>query len=44
MDLTIRMKIFNNLRRCRTIFLKFGDIFLPSLTKLALKAKAIIYL
>ena len=40
MDLPIRMIIIYNVKHRHTIRLKFGDITLPTLTKLVLKAKA----
>ena len=40
MDLPIRMIIIYSVKHRHTIRLKFGDITLPTLTKLVLKAKA----
>ena len=40
MDLTIQMSIFDNLKRCKTICLKFGDKLLTPLTISGLEAKA----
>ena len=43
MDQTIQMKIFNMVKDCHTICLKFGDSFLTSLTTLGPEAKAGIF-
>ena len=43
MDLTIQIRLFNNVKHRHAIYLKFGEIFFASLTMLGLEAKAIIY-
>ena len=40
MDLSIRMRTFNNSNYCHANCLKFGDLFFASLTKSLLEAKA----
>ena len=43
MNLTIQVKVFNNVKHFHTICWKFGDIFFTSLTVLRVEAKFIIY-
>ena len=43
MDLTIRMRVFYNVKHRYEICLKFGDKFLTSVTKIVLEAKVSIY-
>ena len=43
MDLHIVMKTLNNSKYHHAIFLKFGDLFFTSLTKLVIEAKTSIF-